>query len=285
MSSSSSSPPSRGNPRERRAVWPPPPPPDESDDARVARLAQELEAKRVSDAIDVALEAEKQEKRSRRKGIKILLLGQSESGKSTTLKNFQLQFTPRAFRAEAESWRAVIHLNLIRSILFILSQLSDPRASTSTPTPSPTPSPRGTHFDASSSHAPAVPMRVPIPLTDDLRHLKLRLQPLKHVEHLLSKRLAGEEQLEEPHTGAERGFEVAVRSGSGWKGLLRGLGNGRPPTEQRNLTRASLLGNDLKESRQILNACREDMCALWADQGVQGALRSEGIVLRDEAGL
>ena len=56
--------------------------------------------------------------------------GQSESGKSTILKQFQLFFAPKAFRVEAEAWRAVIHLNLVRSVNFILDLL--PSAGTTT---------------------------------------------------------------------------------------------------------------------------------------------------------
>lgn len=39
------------------------------------------------------------------------------------LRNFQLQYTPQAFRTEAEAWSAIIHLNLVRSVNFILSLL------------------------------------------------------------------------------------------------------------------------------------------------------------------
>jgi len=38
------------------------------------------------------------------------------SGKSTTLKNFQLHFSPKAFDAERPRWKIVIHLNLVRSL-------------------------------------------------------------------------------------------------------------------------------------------------------------------------
>lgn len=61
------------------------PPPGETPADRDRRLLAELEAKRVSDSIDEMLKAEKKERRSR-PDVKILLLGQSESGKSTTLK-------------------------------------------------------------------------------------------------------------------------------------------------------------------------------------------------------
>src|SRR5258706_5530973 len=50
--------------------------------------------------------------------------GQSESGKSTTIKNFQLQYSPMSFWAERRTWKRVIHLNLVRSVRRIHNALS-----------------------------------------------------------------------------------------------------------------------------------------------------------------
>lgn len=50
--------------------------------------------------------------------------GQSESGKSTTIKNFQLQYSPLSFWAERRTWKRVIHLNLVRSVRRIHNALS-----------------------------------------------------------------------------------------------------------------------------------------------------------------
>lgn len=61
------------------------PPPGESDQEREKRLEAEQDAKKRSDAIDEMLKQEKNKKKSRGE-VKVLLLGQSESGKSTTLK-------------------------------------------------------------------------------------------------------------------------------------------------------------------------------------------------------
>ncbi|KAI6136174.1 guanine nucleotide binding protein, alpha subunit [Pisolithus sp. B1] len=92
------------------------PPENETPADRDRRLLAEQEAKQVSDRIDEMLREEKKEKRLKPE-IKILLLGQSESGKSTTLKQFQLVHAPAAFHADRLAWRAVIYLNLVRSIL------------------------------------------------------------------------------------------------------------------------------------------------------------------------
>lgn len=61
------------------------PPENETPEQRERRLNQEQEAKRVSDGIDEMIRAEKKERRVKQE-VKVLLLGQSESGKSTTLK-------------------------------------------------------------------------------------------------------------------------------------------------------------------------------------------------------
>jgi hypothetical protein len=62
------------------------PPANETPAERDFRLADEARAKQVSDAIDEQLKLERAEQRRNKVDVKVLLLGQSESGKSTTLK-------------------------------------------------------------------------------------------------------------------------------------------------------------------------------------------------------
>ena len=62
------------------------PPEDESPYERDSRLQRVERAKRVNDAIDEQIRIDKAELRRQKNLIKVLLLGQSESGKSTTLK-------------------------------------------------------------------------------------------------------------------------------------------------------------------------------------------------------
>ena len=58
------------------------PPPDETPEAKEARLAEEEDAKRVSKAIDESIKAERHIMK-KRKVVRLLLLGQSESGTSS----------------------------------------------------------------------------------------------------------------------------------------------------------------------------------------------------------
>ncbi|RPD54524.1 G-alpha-domain-containing protein [Lentinus tigrinus ALCF2SS1-7] len=99
------------------------PPPNETPEQREQRLKAEEDARKRSENIDRMLRHDDKRNR-RRKQVKVLLLGQSESGKSTTLKQFQLLHTPAAFHKERIAWRFVIYLNLVRSIRRILEAIA-----------------------------------------------------------------------------------------------------------------------------------------------------------------
>jgi hypothetical protein len=112
------------------------PPQNESETQREARLKEEAEATRISKEIDARIAEENRIHEWRKRALKILLLGQAESGKSTVLKSmfrpfslvstqrlthstplspdFQLLYSPKWFHAEREAWRAIIQLNLIK---------------------------------------------------------------------------------------------------------------------------------------------------------------------------
>jgi len=62
------------------------PPPDETPEDKAIRLKREEDAKKRSDYIDEMIRQEKLERKKNKAEVSVLLLGQSESGKSTTLK-------------------------------------------------------------------------------------------------------------------------------------------------------------------------------------------------------
>ena len=146
--------------------------------------------------------------------------GQSESGKSTTLKVLQLCYAPQSLRQEALAWRTVIHLNLLRSMQSVIDALSL----------------------ANRENAPS--------FTDDLRRLLIKLSPLKQAEELLRMRISlpqeeGDSQLVLPDAS-----EFSVRSASGWKqafSKMRGTGSSKDDTRFDN------------GPASILEACSEDM--------------------------
>lgn len=91
------------------------PPVGESERDRQLRLQREAEAKRISDAIDEELRAEEKRYRKRKEDVRLLLLGQAESGKSTLQKQFQLMYNPTSLEEERLSWRPVVYYNIAPS--------------------------------------------------------------------------------------------------------------------------------------------------------------------------
>jgi hypothetical protein len=189
------------------------------------------------------------------------LEGQAESGKSTVLKNFQLQFSPKAFQAQTLAWRPVIQLNLVRSVNFILDLLgvSNPSLHGSV------------SFGASSPT-----------LNDDVRRLCMKLVPLRTVEETLIKQLGGSVPLlldaSEPlRYHPAKASEVSIRSDSGWKVFMKF----RSPSEESNAPERL----EDSQTRRIINACADDIVGLWADQTVQSCLSDQGILLEDQPGL
>ena len=177
---------------------------------------------------------------------------QGESGKSTILKNFQLHFAPTAFKEESLAWRAVIHLNLVCIVNFILDLF---------PSTSPT-QPRDEDGRSSRNGFNNPDSKA----TDEIKQLRMRLRPLREVEAILSRRLEmGRSLSGRPSTmslnsdqSSLKSTEIVVRSGSGWKALLKLHGpNGR---------------DQMDGMRQIIAACRSDIVALWEDESVQSAI-------------
>ncbi|KAJ7085616.1 guanine nucleotide binding protein, alpha subunit [Mycena crocata] len=253
------------------------PPQNESSEERHIRIQRERAAKKVSDDIDDQLSRERQQAKRQAKPVKILLLGQSESGKSTTLKNFQLMCEPKAFRAERASWRAIIHLNVIRSFRVILDALA--RASGAQDVP---PSPH-------SSYSSQMSIR---PDTE-LLALRNRLLPLLQIEDALARRLGAPEtrtSLDVPPSPSSSrmmaprrraGKEVAVNSTGAWKrAFMR-------ETEERESfdTEHAIDWDDPDDPGALLHARAEDMQRLWAHPAIRTMLDHQGIRLEESPGF
>ncbi|KZT07849.1 G-alpha-domain-containing protein [Laetiporus sulphureus 93-53] len=289
------------------------PPPDETPEQRETRLAQEAEAKRISDDIDERIREERALWKKKKGLFKLLLLGQSESGKSTVLKNFQLNFAPQAWQEERISWRAVIQLNLVRSVNLILDALAEElAASNSSPSPIRPPSagrpdpnsadssPTATEPSPTSTSAP------PAPLAFTSKHalLKLRLGPLRQVEADLKQRLgaASSETDPEPHSarspspyGASdapfestyaharnvRSQDLCLRSGRSLRDALFA-----PQQEGGRIRAASpVMGRTgLDDVTEIVAGCGEDVRALWEDEVVREMLKRRKMQMEESGG-
>ncbi|EAU91545.2 guanine nucleotide-binding protein alpha-4 subunit [Coprinopsis cinerea okayama7 len=266
------------------------PPTDETIEEREKRLAAEAEAQKRSDAIDEEINRQRMAERREPKHIRILLLGQSESGKSTTLKNFQLMNSPKAFRNERASWRAVIQLNVVRSIRLILNLMSEVSASSGNGRSTPTSmmatsrpgSPSADQFDSG------------VVLGPELLKLKMRLAPLQQVEESLLRKLSppGSTDFEATHLAPVTNLPYAVRSGkftreiavhsnSQWKGAFSRL-----MTSVRTSIGSEIdLTEDPNDPGVILNACADDMIKLWNHPIIKTLLLAHNLRLEDKAGF
>ncbi|KAJ7601881.1 guanine nucleotide-binding protein alpha subunit [Mycena polygramma] len=266
-----------------------PPPANESPAERQQRLALEQEMKRHSDQIDDDLHKERAERKKRSKReVKLLLLGQSESGKSTVLKNFRLKYAPAQWKAELRSWRAVIQLNLIQNVITILDVMQDRLAAIDSPTEtgSPPSSPYGRASIDSDVTLGNPRTSAAVVLTQSHRLLNLRLSPLREVSDDLRRRLGAadpEFTFANGADGALHAFpeEGAVRKSPrefgvrGWIGAL-----GLPIDGMKKRDEPTVDG-----PTEILATVRDDIIALWADPDVRALLRAEGVRVEDSPGF
>ncbi|CCO33112.1 Guanine nucleotide-binding protein alpha-4 subunit [Rhizoctonia solani AG-1 IB] len=191
-------------------------------------------------------------------------------------------YSPNAFHAERSSWRAVIYLNLARSVRRILDAL-DPASfleDVEPPTPDPEQRP-GTALSIRTEEKLA-----------HISELRLRLQPLMLLEDQLNRTLAGDlsgNDLEPtrlgsyaaPHreSGDKKDKEVAVRSGSTWKKALNTFKGKRDDDDD------AYTWDDPNDPGHTIFALREDMLGLWRDPFVQDVLHKQRLQLEHTAGL
>ncbi|KZV91373.1 G-protein alpha subunit [Exidia glandulosa HHB12029] len=245
-------------------------------------------------------------RRLSRRVTKILLLGQAESGKSTTIKNLQLMFQPNAFHAHRKAWRAVIHLNLINSVRYILDTLQDEedeeaadtfnrnRPSSSLTTVSAPPLNPGSSVSSTSTSSTSTMniSRPPIHLSPEQKRVRMRLSPLMRVGDELGVKLSPEYY--DPKANSMTKYsstqstsylynqpgarELTVRSGSGWKAAFGVKPSGAPPTRS-----GGTAAED--EAARVLHACVDDIWTLWTDPIVKEVLKKRKVRLQEMSGF
>ncbi|KAK6974516.1 guanine nucleotide binding protein, alpha subunit [Favolaschia claudopus] len=243
------------------------PPQNESEQDKQKRDLRERAAKLASDEIDARLNKERLQIRRTPKPVKILLLGQSESGKSTMLKNFQLMCEPKAFRAERASWRLIIHLNVIRSIRIILDALAS-----TTPSEYSQYTPRSSYASQHSTHSTSTE-----DLVSDLLPLRARLAPVLELEETLKQRLAARANLAQSQNMAKLSFSGPLNSTIRLRRANQEISVGSSATMQ---------CNDVDDdSARILYERSADLLQLWQNQTVHAVLERRKIRLRESAGF
>ncbi|KAG8961992.1 hypothetical protein FRC03_004759 [Tulasnella sp. 419] len=300
------------------------PPRNESPADRSIRLRKEAEAKRRSDQIDEEIKAARENhKKKKTSEIRLLLLGQSSSGKSTLQKQFQLLYAPSTLDLERTSWQPVVYINLVKSIRTILEALefeydNDNDAEDLLPIPPISP-PSPTQNLPSSSKGKAKDDTPPSPISNpstpapdspawsqQLATLRLRLLPVLSMEEILARKIGRGVQVA---PGKE---EVFVRNG--WQGvrhLLKQKERAANPAdaallrdlEQRARTNSSTSAlvtptstttseyqyhveerdEMIKQVAKLLAASKEDVENLWKHQSVKTLIKKRRLRLEESS--
>ncbi|EKM58246.1 uncharacterized protein PHACADRAFT_252432 [Phanerochaete carnosa HHB-10118-sp] len=252
------------------------PPAGETESERQLRLQREAEAKRISDAIDEELRAEERRFRKRKEDVRLLLLGQAESGKSTLQKQFQLMYNPNSLEEERLSWRPVVYYNIARPVRRIFEvidaygEFEEDEDAMQVDTNSENIDPdskRGSSVSGSQGSSTA---------EKRLTTLRYRLGPLLAAEASLAERLAGGQPT--PTKGnlfVRSGWQARsllsrarMRDRSSLTGQRKSLENGAPRSSEDStivIERDKLI----EDVAKILHACADDIKELWEHPTVQ----------------
>ncbi|KAH9960924.1 G-alpha-domain-containing protein [Russula dissimulans] len=271
------------------------PPDAESELDRNTRLQSEADAKRISEVIDEQIKIDKRNYEKSKQDVRLLLLGQAESGKSTLQKQFQLMYSPDTLDQERASWRTVIYFNVTRSVKRILEILDShgdmfDEDVPDNPVPDSVSSQRTLEDLLRLEDHSSQPSRPYSPVVTEsqkqIATLRLRLSPLVAAEITLADRLSGGVRV----SGSGKD-SVYVRHG--WQ--LRSATSNAPSTSRSRAASGPLTsaftesGNIInvyevvEEVGRILAASKEDIKALWRSDVVQKMIKRRRLRLEEWA--
>ncbi|KAF9004064.1 guanine nucleotide-binding protein [Cyathus striatus] len=278
------------------------PPPTETDEERAMRLREEDEARRISEQIDEELREERERLKRRKGDVKLLLLGQAESGKSTLQKQFQLMYKPHSLDQERASWKTVIYFNVVHSLKQILTTLEAhddileekyddedepiPRSNgRGPPSPDIVSVPRFTgsngYAEASSSSVAGSSKAVPQfrEGSTQIANLRRRLSPLVASDEQLAHRLSGGITV----SGSGKGG-VYVRSGWQARTIENALGmikTRRSQDGEKKARESQDVAPDplVQDVGRMLQASEPDIKELWNHPIVQGLIAKRRLKL------
>ncbi|KAL5631710.1 hypothetical protein ACGC1H_007272 [Rhizoctonia solani] len=233
-----------------------------------------VESKKISDTIDQALRAEKVARdRTRQKQRKILVLGDSESGKSTLIKQFRLLHSAETFSAERQSWTSIVYLNIVRSIWKVIEIVSS-------------------HFNLTNPTDAD---------SQNLARLRLRLMPLRSVELSIVKSLSSPGEIFQtrsngpnngrgsPVTGMDKEYEcgdVVVHPDSVWQRLRQRCSyNTSMSKAGTSITFEREVVREIDDPSRTLEACATDMKKLWCCPVVRQCLEQTGLLIEEISGF
>ncbi|KAG9220419.1 hypothetical protein CCMSSC00406_0003875 [Pleurotus cornucopiae] len=216
----------------------------------------DAEAERISQLIDEELKKEQQRrKEARKKEIKVMLLGQAESGKSTLQKQFQLYYASQTLEHERPSWRPIVYFNIIKAVRMTLDELDYLFAA------------------QASGNAEVVDSEIDRPtpeMLEEILAIRGRLLPLIAIESSLAFELSGGVSV----IGGRS--DVFVRGG--WQALTSRGRSGHDVSTPPNKTVAVT-----NLAARTLNENCSDVQALWKQPVVQNLVRLQKLKLDESA--
>ena len=228
-----------------------------------------------------------------------------------------MRYAREAWDDKRASWRAVIQLNIIRSIILIIETLQAEIDGEAVPVtqasniPNLGPSTKNlltinsgivpSNLDKQSDFSQANALshsKLSIILNTNHKLLKLRLAPLRRVEADLELRL-GEAAAEEQDGLADEygplGFAPKQRREFGVRKLTEALEKVSLRLENGISNSSTEVGNPLSEKNspehkvdeptEVLAGCLDDMKALWNDRAVRVVLKKRRVLSKETAGL
>ncbi|VDB89356.1 unnamed protein product [Peniophora sp. CBMAI 1063] len=221
------------------------------------------EARKVSRQIDEALNAEKEAIRKRqtaRKDVKVMLLGQAESGKSTLQKQFQLFYASKSLESEKPSWRPIVFFNVIKAVRMILEELDFEFSG------------QAAVDDALNTTQSLIVLGPHWP--DEIARLRTKLLPLIAIEDSLAAELSNGITVGGGRSG------VFVRAG--WQALVTPT-RSYPISDARNSLSSTRAGVMATMAGRLLSDTQEFVLDLWHHPAVKALLRLRKLRLEESA--
>ncbi|KIJ18490.1 hypothetical protein PAXINDRAFT_167097 [Paxillus involutus ATCC 200175] len=199
-------------------------------------------------------------KDAQRRQVKVMLLGQAESGKSTLQKQFQLYYAHQTLDHERPLWRPVVYFNIIKAVRMILDELDHELAN-------PDPSPEG----QAVAHDLA-------PLGDvsgDVSHLRTKLVALISMEDSLASELSNGVSVPGGRTG------LYVRAG--WQALVTPLSPNRSRAVPATGGPPPAVAHVTNLASRTLVASQAEIDELWKHPAVRILVNNNRIRLDESA--
>ncbi|KAF7327218.1 hypothetical protein MKEN_00298900 [Mycena kentingensis (nom. inval.)] len=201
-----------------------------------------------------------------RRQVKVVILGQAESGKSTLRKQLQLYHESHTLDGERPAWRIVVYANLVKAVRTILDELEYECARHEEPPLSAAAPPRSRSTGPSEFEA-----LVDAGSENEILALRRSLLPLVSLEVELSDALS-DEIVFVPRRSV-LGFDVG--RGLGFRSAAR-LG-----TRPIHLATAALVRVATARAAEILGSSAQVVDALWRHRAVQALVAARKVRLEE----